>query len=459
MKLFINTKYKLSEKQLTDLNIKENNVIIQLDCCNPKYVFELLESIKINNKLFDDIKEYLNTYKEINANSDFLLKIVLLYFVGGIIINSNILLKNMCFIEEIYEKYDICVVKSCVNNNIFSGFMKIKKENEVLLNIINTYLKDPKVDLNMLCLNTINENTSCKVLNEKIILDKSEIYYNNNVIAEHYFGATIILEKIKFVKPVKTKKKIGITINVPSSIKDFYSNGIQQNCIYLYELLQNIEDYDIKLLIETNSNVSVFKEIDFYNFEYIFLDNVFAYEFDVIFSMGVSFTHCLNVSLKNTGVKLIYYMCGNNYLIDSEKILYSQHKNRTISYTNEINYDQIWCIPQMYKQNKHYCEIIQKTQCIQVPFIWSPTSIKFMTKITQLTDDSSLYYKKKEGKIGIFEPNMSVMKWSLPCLLIAEKTHRMYNNIKHVYVTNLNKGSENKINSDLKECLSSISSK
>ena len=162
--------------------------------------------------------------------------------------------------------------------------------------------------------------------------------------------------------------------------------------------------------------------------------------------MGVSFPQMINMSLKNIGTKLIYYMCGNNYLIDSELILYDQHKSRVICYGNENIYDEIWCIPQMYKQNKYYCEIIQKTKCIQIPFIWSPMSIKFVTSILNLKDDSTLYYKKKESKIGIFEPNMSIMKWSLPCLLIAENTHRTYNNIKHVYVTNLNKPKESKTN-------------
>lgn len=29
------------------------------------------------------------------------------------------------------------------------------------------------------------------------------------------------------------------------------------------------------------------------------------------------------------------------------------------------------------------------------------------------------------------------MKWSLPCLMIAELCHRRYNNVRHVYVTNI----------------------
>ena len=55
---------------------------------------------------------------------------------------------------------------------------------------------------------------------------------------------------------------------------------------------------------------------------------------------------------------------------------------------------------------------------IQVPFIWSP----------KLIDNEENKYKKRTQikSLAIFEPNISIMKWSLPCVLIAEKTYRNY---------------------------------
>ena len=100
----------------------------------------------------------------------------------------------------------------------------------------------------------------------------------------------------------------------------------------------------------------------------------------------------------------------------------------------------------MYNQNKYYSEILQGVKCIEIPFIWSPMSIKFTQKILNLPDDSSLLYKQKESKIGIFEPNISLMKWALPCVLIAENTYKTNKNINHVYITNLNKNKDSDIN-------------
>jgi hypothetical protein len=449
MLLYINTKYKLSNR-ITDnlVNFEHSFIenITQIDFENMKDITQTF--VNTDSKLYNDIQSFLSKNKENNninmSNLVFFLKLCILYFTGGVIINSNICLKNVKLISKLHETFDLCVVKSCVNADIFSGFIIAQKESPILLNIITQFLNNPTNNINILTLSIVCKSQTSKLLNETIEGDKSYTYYEENVLLEHYYNNVLFLEKYKIHTPIqKDALKIGITVNIPENLKDFYSNGIQQNCLYLYELLTNI-GYDVWLIINNETNISVLKSIDFYEFKYLTIENIFSYDLNVLFSMGVSFSQMLNISLQNIGTKLIYYMCGNNYLIDSEVILYSQHTPRNICYGNEQVYDEIWCIPQMYKQNKYYCEIIQKTKCIQIPFIWSPMSIKFITSILNLKDDSTLYYKKKESKIGIFEPNMSVMKWSLPCLLITENTHRTYNNIKHVYVTNLNKPKESK---------------
>ena len=284
------------------------------------------------------------------------------------------------------------------------------------------------------------------LLNENIIQDKSMIYFKEEIIAEHYFQIQNILEKFYIKTNVPndlSKIKIGITIAMPNSLKDFYTNGIKQNCLYLYELLKNM-NYDVKLIIENEKYINIFEEIDFYNFEYVTLKNIFIHNFNLIFSMGFSIPKETFKVLKNTCVKIIYYMCGNNYLIDSERVLYNQHKNRTINYNNNEEFDQIWIIPQMYNQNKYYCETLYKSKSIQIPFIWSPMSIKFVKKIFNFSSEEELQYKKKKSNIAICEPNISVMKWALPCILIAENTYRTYKNINHIYITNLNKNEPEK---------------
>jgi hypothetical protein len=286
-----------------------------------------------------------------------------------------------------------------------------KNDNPLILNLIDLILNNLETpNLNELLLNNINKSSKFTLLNEVIDNNISNIYYEGNIIAKHFMTNKFLFEIIKMQKPKNTGRlKIGITITLPPDLKSFYCNGINQNCLYLYELLKNI-DYDVKLIIDNDEHLSVLKQIDFYNFEYVSLNNIISYEFDLIFSMGFSFPSNLFKSLKNLGVKIVYYMCGNTYLIDSEKILY---RNITTI--------------KMYSNTFYMVSYVNK----------------FCKKIMNLENDTKLLYNKKETKIGIFEPNISVMKWALPSVLIAENTHRNYNNISHIYITNMDKTEDN----------------
>jgi hypothetical protein len=446
--ILLNTNLALSDKIIRNCNnICES--VEQVDCKHAMKVFDYIKNINCDMSLETQSKTELinkicmslydlHVKKEVNANVELFMKVCLLYCNGGIMLNSNIRVLNMDALKELYETHDCCTIQSYVNNsNIFDGVFIAKKHSETLFTIINACLDRhvTDIDINTMLLSTAH------LLHEQIVNDKSNIIYMGQTIAEHYFKTTCLvhLYPITVTRPVNlTKLKIGITVALPSTLKDFYSNGIKQNCLYLYELLRNMQ-YQVYLIIDEEKNASVFDSIDFFTFSYISINNVFAHEFDIIFSMGFSIPTHILTGIKHMGTKVVYYMCGNNYLIDSEKILYNQHKQRTINYENDQMYDQIWIIPQMYNQNKYYCEILQRTKCLQIPFIWSPMSIKFIAKILQLDDDVSLMYKKKDSKIGIFEPNISVMKWALPSLLIAENAYRTYRNVKHVYVTNMNK--------------------
>lgn len=438
MQVLLNTKLLFSKELITALiKLPADTSVIQLDCHDMSSMLPTNPQTKEDELLIQEIKSCMLT----NPIPVWFNKICYLYFHGGMIINNNIRITNFSTTSRLYQSHSACFIRSCANSKtIFDGWMIAPMYSTELKEIIQTFLLNPTNTTTECILN----NHRHQILEEEIKDNRSNLFDTDQttIFAEHYFKHSSLLETFKLTKSVPTAnqpKKIGITINLPSTLKDFYCNGIKQNCMYLYELLHRISpEWEVKLILDNGKNISVLKEIDFYTFEYVLLEEVFLHDFDLIFSMGFSIPSNIFVGLKNTGVKVVYYMCGNNYLIDSEKILYNQHSTRTVGGYNRPPYDQIWIIPQMVKQNQHYCEILQKSKCIQVPFIWSPMSISFVTKILKLDDDTSLLYKKKKSNIGIFEPNISVMKWALPSLLIAEKTHRTYRNISHVYITNIN---------------------
>jgi hypothetical protein len=151
--------------------------------------------------------------------------------------------------------------------------------------------------------------------------------------------------------------------------------------------------YDVKLITSNNKpSENVLDTIAFFRYTYIKLDSIFTEQFDLVISFGFSLPKAVLTVLKALDVKVVAYFCGNSYLIDSERILYNQHKDKPIGYKRPETkmYDQIWSIPQMYKQNKYYWETIYKSPCIQVPFVWSPSSIQFVKTILQIECEEEL---------------------------------------------------------------------
>jgi len=443
--IFINGK-----KKFTELNI-ENNI-------------SLLNYLEINC----NNKEFISFYNVVKPEykQDYII-CLLGYYLGGIIINDKIIINNISYLSNI----ELAVVKSCINNNLFTGFLYVKKNNNIILNTITEFIKsNQEICINQILHNNIlteqinnkNADKNIVILEELIIDNVSHIHIKNKsdtVIAKHYFASEsleiIFADKNKNNDKDLTKLKIGITFDVPKNLNDFYCNGIRQNAIYFFELLNNM-GYNVNLIIENSKeeNINTIqKEIDFYYYKYSLLENIFVDNYDLVFSFGFSVSGSLLYILKMLNVKVVNYQCGNSYLISTERILYNQHDGMVCdgyptSFDKNKIPDQIWSIPQMYKQNKGFWEVLHRTNCIQVPFIWSSNSINFVKNILKV-EEEKLLFCKKEGKVGIFEPNISVMKWCLPCVLICEKAYRKYKNIPHVYVTNMSiekKPDEFKIN-------------
>lgn len=395
-------------------------------------------------------QEYIDLYKKITNNKELFLTLLLLYYSdNSIVINDKVTIEFDKLSD--YINYNLVFVKSVVCNNLFTGFAYSKKNNELIKNTIDIFLNclHETTNLNDMLYGSLisNEDNNNIILTEKLIDGVSEIKLNNVTVAKHYYTYTSLdLTHIKFKSFEDLNKlKIGVTFNVPKDYLSLYSNGINQNALYFFELLKNI-GYETKLIImgEKEENLKeILSKVTFYEYEYSVLENIYLDEYDVLIEFGFSLTKSMLNNLKSFGTKIVSYKCGNSYIIDSETILYSQHDTRKCfgEYSDNKNmlhrYDQMWSIPQMYRQNKHYWEILHRSECIQVPFIWSSNSIKFIKNVLEINNEEEMKCIKKNNKIAIFEPNISIMKWCLPCMLICENNYRKHKNIDHVYVTNV----------------------
>ena len=254
-------------------------------------------------------------------------------------------------------------------------------------------------------------------------------------------------------KNIDTRKKIGITLSLPKEILDFFTNGIRQNAVFLYRLLKNIDKYNVFFIF--NSECLIENHLlDKMNLDYILDENIFSENFDIIITFGYMLKKETYLSTRKLGTKHIFYNCGNLYIIDSEQCLFKNDITSDDSRTYQPYnlFDEVWNLPHMTNINHYYLKTLLRCNTLEVPFIWSPEFI----------DNEKYKYKKRsESKsIAIFEPNVSIMKWSFPAVLICENAYRdskFTDKINHIYVTNMeNKQSENYLKRNFSYLISSL---
>ena len=260
-------------------------------------------------------------------------------------------------------------------------------------------------------------------------------------------------------EPKKTRKprkvnvntdniKIGITLGLKDNKESIWTNGIKQNVLMLIHMLKNSnKNYEVHLLntlkADFSTKPSYLNDIDVSYFEDKYL------EMDLIIVMGAQIHNHQIEKFRASGEnkKVISYKCGNNYVIAMENILFGENPDK--SYQFDENYDEIWYIPQQDEVNRGFYHTLYRANAFIVPFIWHQKFLlESVTEIEKGFKQGT--YKKswkydigKEKKIlGVMEPNLNIVKFSLIPTMIAEECYRGKigkNHIEKLRITNSEK--------------------
>ena len=248
------------------------------------------------------------------------------------------------------------------------------------------------------------------------------------------------------------KIKIGITIGLKDNKESIWTNGIKQNVLMLTRLLKNSKNnYEIKLLntieIDWTEKPNYLKDIDICTFKDNFMD------MDMLIVMGAQISNTDIKNFKsNPNKKVISYKCGNNYVITMENILFKQEEDK--SHQFEEDYDEVWYIPQQDEVNSGYYRTLYRTNAFIVPFIWhnqylleALTEIEKGFKSGQFKKDYRYEIGKEKKRIGVMEPNLNIVKFSLIPTMVTEECYRGEIGKKHIdklMLTNSEKIAKNK---------------
>jgi hypothetical protein len=200
-----------------------------------------------------------------------------------------------------------------------------------------------------------------------------------------------------------------------------FSNGLQQNIVFLAELLKGIGftpiiaiNHKIEECIDPPSDILIVEE-----------NELLEYCEDVSFILNASWLINLNTlkSIKENSpnLKNIHIVYGNGLLADIERCSWQDH----LAINPEMA-DEVWISPH-YKFSYEYYKTYYKSQKVfELPYIWSPKYMDMHEKIWNKVNKTCHYQPNEDKNIGILEPNLNITKHCLPSIMIAEE---FYSNI------------------------------
>jgi hypothetical protein len=248
--------------------------------------------------------------------------------------------------------------------------------------------------------------------------------------------------------------KIGITIGLKDNKESIWTNGIKQNVLILTRLLKNSgENYEIKLLntieVDWSEKPGYLKDVEICTFK----DNYMEMDLLIVMGAQVSNAEIKKFKESDPNKRVVSYKCGNNYVITMENILFKEEEEGKV-HQFEDSFDEVWYIPQQDEVNRGYYHTLYRTNSLIVPFLWhnqylleALTDIEVGFKNGQFKKDYRYRIGKEKKRIGVMEPNLNIVKFSLIPAMIAEECYRGETGkklIEKLMLTNSEKIAKNK---------------
>lgn len=241
--------------------------------------------------------------------------------------------------------------------------------------------------------------------------------------------------------------RIGVSIYVRKGAQSLWENGIFQNCLFLAMLLQKSPVVSNTVLVAGSGDGDMQDAMNFLKDSPVpVIDMASAMDqLDVMIEMSAQLSKEWMISFKAQGGKVVSMRVGNDYVIDIERMLFNKPSALLIT---GAPYDEVWTLPEYEKSCMPYFASTFRTPVRIMPHLWSPVILNKACE--RLPENEKFGYQpgRRRWRIGMFEPNMCMVKTSYIPMLVCENAHRLNPDfIEHIYVCNtLNLKEQNAFN-------------
>lgn len=236
-----------------------------------------------------------------------------------------------------------------------------------------------------------------------------------------------------------------------------FTNGLRQNNIFLYRMFKASPNCAKVWLLNVGGP------------EYKFPDGVLGVDPDAIVRFDQikdDLDYLVVVGtrpgpeqikhLRDRGCKIIFYKGGNSAILSMEGMADPDPDKYGEFYFDREFYDTIWMTPQHIRSYAGWAKTMYRTDVHEVPQVWDHSMLDLQDDHTRSTFG---YRKKKPGdrwKVGVTDPNITVMKTvHMPALVCEAAYRKRPAQFDKIYITNSLQFMENPHFKSFMEALSS----
>lgn len=217
---------------------------------------------------------------------------------------------------------------------------------------------------------------------------------------------------------------VGITIFVrPGGDLALYENGLRQNVLFLWQLFTAAPDCArVHLLNHGDGEFAGWPEgLGMEGVPVVRTAEV-ADDLDYLIVLGAAIGRDELQGLRDRGVRVIGYKGGNAAVISMEAMIAKPPLDDAERYFDLGLYDALWMTPQHRHTYAGWAATVYRVAVHEVPQIWAPTFID--NRAAALDGRFGYRPGRAAWRVGIMDPNITVMKTSHLAMLACEAAWR-----------------------------------
>ena len=204
--------------------------------------------------------------------------------------------------------------------------------------------------------------------------------------------------------------------------KGLFCNGLQQNIVFLAELIKDLGHTPI-IALSHDIDKSIDPPTDILLIERGEIKDLGKIDYLLQTGWVVSNRDIDYLKEKNPACKNIHIHYGNRLLADVEQCKWD---NLCVGIHRV---DEVWVSPH-YEFSFAYFKTYYKTQKVfELPYIWDDKYIKIHADIFREAGTPCEYNPDAEKNIGILEPNLNMTKNCIPSIFIADELMNQHENL------------------------------